>query len=265
MKNAANTRDIHRIGRGKKAFSDDLREGYEVFRRALENSKRHRIALLCGLVHEPRETRYARARVIFRVELPPKGMEIALPCGPQPQFAKQRRRTPVLIHSQRGAHRFAHNAPRASFIAEGVTPPARARNLPMSIFPHRYGPCAGDGDDPRLARVRSSQRYGQVIRDNQRPAFQDLAEYLLLAIDPTRESQASGFKLDGFGRKSRIPAGFGYGAGNRFDQTPAPFRTLNVVRLTAEASSENTARRIADYGLRARLSAIDAEVQLARS
>lgn len=263
LKNTADARDVHRIGGGEESFADDLREVYKVIRRAHENPIRDSIAPLRSLVNEPRETGYARARVIFGVELPTESVEIALASGLQPHLTKQCWRTPLLIHSQRGAHRFTHNAPCAPFVAEGIAPATGSRNLRTRVSPHRYRTRSRNGDYPRFRCVRSSQRDGQVIRHNQFPAFQDCAEYFLLAIDAAGESQAGGIKLDSRGGNSRVPAGFRYGAGNGLDQAPATFGALHMVRLTPKPSPEDAAGTIADYGSRGRLAAIDAEVQIA--
>jgi hypothetical protein len=112
--------------------------------------------------------------------------------------------------------------------------------------------------------VRARQRDRQVIGHNKLPAFQECAEDLLLSIDATCKSEARSIKLDGFGRNSGVPASFRYGGADRFDETRAPLRTFDMVRLAAETGSENVAGRIADYGLRRRLAAIDAEVQIPR-
>jgi len=264
LKDPADSRDVHRIRAGKKAFADHLREAHKMIRRALENSMRDRIASLRSLPDEPRETRHARARIIFGVELPAQSVEIRLASGLQQERAKQRRRTPLLIHSQRGAHRFTHNAPCAPFIAERVSPAARSGHPPRCVPSHRDGPRPGDRDDPRLIGMRGRQRDGQVIRHNQFPAFQECAEYFLLSVDAACESQARGIKLGGFRRNSSVPASFRYGTGNCFDQTRAPLRAFDMVRLTTETRSKDTAGRIANHGLRCRLATIDAEVQLAR-
>jgi hypothetical protein len=163
------------------------------------------------------------------------------------------------MQSQRRPQSLAHDSPCASFVAKGVTPAASAREFAAGIAAQRDRPGSCDGHDSRLRRVRSGQRDGGVVDNQQSPATNDLAENRLLAVRSTGEPETGRRKFDICRRQTGVGAGAMQSAGYCLNQTLAALRSTDMIRLSSRTLAQYMAGAVADQCPGAGLASIHPE------
>jgi len=180
-------------------------------------------------------------------------------CGLEEHLEQARCRTPAFLQSHCGADRLLDDPESAAFITEDVAPTSSAHR---TITPASEGDRAGaaDRDDPIGSGDGSRERDQSVMRNKPLLGYDDLAKNGVLIFRPAAHSEACRPEVDVVAE-----SGCGSGIADALENGSAKLRTRlarrHVVAWAGSSPPEDPAGRIAYNGFRARLAAVNTEVE----